>query len=137
MTAGTHGSTFGGNPLAMAVGNAVLDVVLEKGFLAGVDAIARVLRQRLATLVAEHPQVFAEVRGAGLLLGLRCVPPNTEVSDRLRAEGMLTATAGDNVVRLLPPLIIEQSHVDEAVAALGRVARQIEARQKEPAPAAG
>jgi acetylornithine/N-succinyldiaminopimelate aminotransferase len=85
MTAGTHGSTFGGNPLAMAVANAVLDVVLADGFLERVDAVARSLRRRLDGLVARYPKVLSEVRGAGLLLGLRCVVPNGEVLARLRA----------------------------------------------------
>src|SRR6185312_15386543 len=83
MTAGAHGSTFGGNPLAMAVANAVLDVVLADGFLPRVDRIARLFWRRLEGLVAEHPKVFSEVRGAGLLLGLRCVVPNTQVIDKL------------------------------------------------------
>jgi acetylornithine/N-succinyldiaminopimelate aminotransferase len=121
MTAGTHGSTFGGNPLAMAVANAVLDVVLADGFLERVDAVARSLRRRLDGLVARYPKVLSEVRGAGLLLGLRCVVPNGEVLARLRAEGMLAVTAAENVLRLAPPLIIDDIQVDEAVAILERV----------------
>src|SRR5437773_50757 len=103
MTAGTHGSTFGGNPLAMAAGNAVLDVVLAPGFLEKVRRTAILFKQRLAELKDRHPGVIAEVRGEGLLLGLRLVTPNTELVDELRAEKLLTAAAGDNVVRLLPP----------------------------------
>jgi acetylornithine/N-succinyldiaminopimelate aminotransferase len=122
MKAGSHGSTFGGNPLAMAVGNAVLDIVLADGFLPQVDRIARRLWARLESLVAKYPKVFAEVRGAGLLLGLRCVPPNTEIIDKLIENGLLTVGAGENVIRLLPPLIIEDSHVEEAMSALDRVA---------------
>ncbi len=121
MTAGTHGSTFGGNPLAMAVGNAVLDVVLADGFLARAEAVGRLLRRRLEDLVARHPGVLAEVRGAGLLLGLRCVVPSGDLLGRLRAEGLLAVTAADNVLRLAPPLIVEESHVDEALAILERV----------------
>ncbi len=121
MTAGTHGSTFGGNPLAMAVANAVLDVVLADGFLERVDAVARSLRRRLDGLVGRYPKVLSEVRGAGLLLGLRCVVPNGEVLARLRAEGMLAVTAAENVLRLAPPLIIDDIQVDEAVAILERV----------------
>ncbi len=124
MTPGTHGCTFGGNPLAMAVANAVLDVLLEKGFLERVDRIAGVLRPRLERLVAAYPKVLAELRGAGLLLGLKCVVPNTEMVSRLRHAGLLTVGAGDNVVRLLPPLIIDDSHVDEAVGIIEGVARQ-------------
>lgn len=122
MTAGSHGSTFGGNPLAMAVGNAVLDVLLEDSFLPRVDRVARILWKRLAALVAKYPSVFAELRGAGLLLGLRCVVPNNDVIDRAREHGLLSVGAGENVVRLLPPLIIDESHIDEAVGILDRVA---------------
>jgi len=122
MTVGTHGSTFGGNPLAMAVGNAVLDVMLDAGFLDRVQKMAKLLRGRLDTLVRHHPKIFAEVRGVGLLLGLRCVVPNTEMVARLREAGLLTAGAAENVIRLLPPLIIEERHVDEAAGILDRVA---------------
>jgi acetylornithine/N-succinyldiaminopimelate aminotransferase len=122
MTAGAHGSTFGGNPLAMAAGNAVLDVMLEEGFLPEVDRIARILWKQLAALVAEYPTVFAEIRGAGLLLGLRCVIPNTDVIDRMREHGLLSVGAGENVIRLMPPLIIDESHVEEAVGILDTVA---------------
>ncbi|MFQ5773998.1 MAG: aspartate aminotransferase family protein [Kiloniellaceae bacterium] len=121
MTAGTHGSTFGGNPLAMAVGNAVLDVLLGEGFLEAVERKAGVLSQRLEALVARHPKVLAEVRGAGLLLGLRCVVPNAEMAARLREAGLLTAPAAENVVRLLPPLVIEDAQIEEAAAILERV----------------
>jgi acetylornithine/N-succinyldiaminopimelate aminotransferase len=123
MTPGTHGSTYGGNPLATAVGNAVLDLMLEPGFLEGVDRIARVLWDRLEDLAARHPKVVAEVRGAGLLLGLRIQPEivNGTVVDRLRDAGLLTVGAGDNVVRLLPPLIITETQVDEAIAILDKV----------------
>ncbi len=120
LTAGSHGSTFGGNPLAMAAGNAVLDVVLADGFLSRVEAIAALMRDRLETLVARYPGVVTEVRGAGLLIGLRCEAPNTELLAAIRADGLLAATAGDNVLRLAPPLIIDESHVEEAVAILER-----------------
>ena len=120
MTGGTHGSTFGGNPLAMAVGNAVLDVVLADGFLPRVEEVAGLLRDRLEALVRRYPTVLTDVRGAGLLLGLRCEVPNTVLLDAVRGEGLLAATAGDNVLRLAPPLIIDESHVDEAVAILER-----------------
>ena len=111
MTAGTHGSTFGGNPLAMAVGNAVLDVVLAPGFLDRVRKIALLFKQRLAELKDRHPAVIAEVRGEGLLIGLRAVVPNGDLVDALRAEKLLTVAAGDNVVRLLPPLIIGEDEI--------------------------
>ena len=121
LTAGSHGSTFGGNPLAMAVGNAVLDIVLADGFLARVERIGVLLRQRLEALVRRHGSVIAEVRGAGLMIGLRCVVPVAEMVARLREEGLLSVGAGDNVVRLLPPLIIDESHIGEALEILERV----------------
>jgi len=118
MTTGSHGSTFGGNPLAMAVGNAVLDLVLEPEFLENVNRVANYLRQQLAMLVDKHPAVIEGVRGQGLLLGLKCRPPNTELADALRERGMLVVGAGDNVVRILPPLIISAEHVREATGIL-------------------
>jgi acetylornithine/N-succinyldiaminopimelate aminotransferase len=122
LTAGSHGSTFGGGPLATAVGNAVLDILLADGFLGNVERMSRTLRTRLEALIKRHPRVFSELRGAGLMLGLRCVVPNTEMVARLRDAGLLTVGAGDNVVRLLPPLIIDESHVEAALAILERVA---------------
>jgi len=124
MTAGTHGSTFGGNPLAMAVANAVLDVMLAPGFFAQVERVAGMLRERLDAAVAKYPKIFAERRGRGLLTGVKCVVPNTEIVDRLRGAGLLSVGAGDNVVRLLPPLIIEERHIDEAMGIIEGVARQ-------------
>ncbi len=121
MTPGSHGSTFGGNPLAMAAGNAVLDVVLADGFLPRVEEIAGLLRRRLETLVTRYPAVVSEVRGAGLLLGLRCEVANTDFLNAIRAEGLLAVTAGDNVLRMAPPLTIDESHVEEAVGVLERV----------------
>jgi acetylornithine/N-succinyldiaminopimelate aminotransferase len=115
MTAGTHGSTFGGNPLAMAAGNAVLDVMLAPGFLDHVRRAALVLKQKLASIKDRYPTVIAEVRGEGLLMGLRAVVPASELVDALRAEKMITVAAGDNVVRLLPPLIISETEIAEAV----------------------
>ncbi len=121
MTAGTHGSTYGGNPLAMAVGNAVLDALLEEGFLARAEATGKLLKSKLEALVAANPHVFAEVRGTGLMLGLKAVPANGEVIGALRDEGLLTVGAADNVIRLLPPLIIQEAQVEEAIEALERV----------------
>ena len=127
MTVGTHGSTFGGNPLAMAVGNAVLDVVLAPGFLERVERIGLLLKQRLAELKDSHPAVIAEIRGQGLLLGLRTHVPNTDFSAAARDQRLLTITAGENVVRLLPPLIIEEAEVAEALARLDRACAAVEA----------
>ncbi len=122
MTAGTHGSTFGGNPLAMAVANEVLTVMTEPGFLPRVERIAHALHSRLEALAKAYPKVFAEVRGKGLLVGFKCVVPNLEVVEKLRGAGLLTVAAGENVVRLLPPLIIDESHVEEAVGMIKAVA---------------
>jgi acetylornithine/N-succinyldiaminopimelate aminotransferase len=120
MVAGTHGSTFGGNPLAMAAAETVLDVILEDGFFDHVQEIAKLLWDETGKLVAEFPTVLAERRGNGLLLGLKCKLANTEVNKKLLANGLVTVVAGDNVVRLLPPLIIEASQVAEAVAIMRR-----------------
>jgi acetylornithine/N-succinyldiaminopimelate aminotransferase len=114
MTPGSHGSTFGGNPLAMAVGNAVLDVVLEPGFLEHVAQMGLRLKQRLAGLADEHSDIIAEVRGQGLMIGLKCKVENLQLLGALRDRGMLTVQAGDNVVRLLPPLIIGEDEIDLA-----------------------
>ena len=114
MTAGSHGSTYGGNPLAMAVGNAVLDVVLGEGFLEGVRHKSLIMRQKLAGLVDRYPTVLKDVRGEGLLLGLECRMPNTELVAAMRAEKMLAVVAADNVVRLLPPLTIGEEETAEA-----------------------
>ena len=124
MTPGTHGSTFGGNPLAMSVANAVLDVMLEPGFFATVEKTGALLRRRLDALAARHPKVQAEARGKGLLAGIKCVVPNTEMVERLRQAGLLTVGAGENVVRLLPPLIVAERQIDEAAEIIERVARQ-------------
>lgn len=133
MTLGTHGTTFGGNPLAMAVGNAVLDVVLAPGFLEHVQKTALRLRQSLAQLKDQHPDVIEEIRGEGLMLGLKLKTPNTDFVAQARAAGLLVVAAGDNVVRLLPPLIIGDSEVAEAVARLDKAAGAVEAALARPA----
>ena len=127
MGPGSHGTTFGGNPLAMAVGNAVMDVLLTPGFLAQVEQSGNMLRQRLEGLVRTHPAIFAEVRGKGLMLGLKTVPLNTDVIEKLRAAGLLTVGAGDNVIRILPPLIIGAAEINEAIGLLDQVAREMAA----------
>ncbi len=121
---GTHGTTFGGNPLACAAANAVLDVVLAPGFLAEVDRRARVLWRALEGLVAEYPSVFEEARGAGLILGLKCAVPAGEVQAAFTAEGLLSVTAGENVVRLVPPLVITDADIADAVEMMRRGARR-------------
>jgi acetylornithine/N-succinyldiaminopimelate aminotransferase len=129
MVAGTHGSTYGGNPLAMAVGNAVLDQMLAEGFMDHVQKIASHLRQQLVMIVERNGDIFEEVRGQGLLLGLKCKPPNTEVGAAFRARGLITAGAGDNVVRLLPPLIIEAQHVTEAIGMIEAACADLRSQQ--------
>ena len=114
MTAGTHGTTFGGNPLAMAVGNAVLDVILAEGFIEHVAQMGLVLKQRLAELKDRHPNIIEQVRGEGLMIGLKTRVLNTDFAAAARAAHLLTVPGGDNVVRLLPPLIITEDDIAEA-----------------------
>jgi acetylornithine/N-succinyldiaminopimelate aminotransferase len=137
MTAGTHGSTFGGNLLAMAAVNATLDVMLAPGFFDHVKRIAILFKQRLAEIKDRYPALIAEVRGEGLLVGLRAVVPAGELVEALRAENVLAVGAGDNVVRLLPPLIISEQEIAEGVARLDRACARLTgmhaAQQKEAA----
>jgi acetylornithine/N-succinyldiaminopimelate aminotransferase len=130
MTPGSHGSTFGGNPLAMAVGNAVLDIVLAPGFLDHVAAMGLRLKQRLAALKDEHPSIIEEVRGEGLMLGLKCKVPNQSLVQALAAERMLTVQAGDNVVRFLPPLIVGEAEISEACAKIEAACVALEAQAR-------
>jgi acetylornithine/N-succinyldiaminopimelate aminotransferase len=130
MSPGTHGSTFGGNPLAMAAGNAVLDVVTKPGFLEHVRDVALLFKQRLAEIKDRHSSVIAEVRGEGLLIGLKCNVPNGELIDALRAEKLLSVAAGDNVARLVPPLIVTDAEVAEAIARIDRACTAIERSRK-------
>jgi acetylornithine/N-succinyldiaminopimelate aminotransferase len=133
MTTGTHGSTFGGNPLAMAVANAVLDVVTADGFLDRVRKNSLLFKQRLAELKDRYATVIAEVRGEGLLIGLRMLPPVSEMVDELRNEKMITVAAGDNVVRLLPPLIIGENEIAEACARIDRACAKLAKAHPRPA----
>jgi acetylornithine/N-succinyldiaminopimelate aminotransferase len=130
MQPGTHGSTFGGNPLACAAGNATLDVMLEDGFFQHVRQIGLLFKQRLAEIKDRFPGVVAEVRGEGLLLGVRCVVPNGQLVDALRDEHLLAVGAGDNVVRLYPPLIISEAEVGEAMGMLERACVRLASAQK-------
>jgi acetylornithine/N-succinyldiaminopimelate aminotransferase len=118
MTPGSHGSTFGGNPLAVAAANAVLDVMLKPGFFQHVQKMSLLLKQKLASVVDRHPGVLAEVRGEGLLIGVKAVVPSGDLVTALRNEKLLTVGAGDNVVRFLPPLIVTESEIDESIARL-------------------
>ena len=125
MTIGTHGSTFGGNPLAMAAASALLDVMLADGFLDRVRRTSLVLKQKLAEIKDRYPAIIAEVRGEGLLVGLRCLVPSGELVNELHRERMVTVAAGDNVVRLLPPLIVTEQEVAEGVRRLDRACARI------------
>ncbi len=126
MTAGTHGSTYGGNPLGCAVGCAVLETVAEPEFLADVSRRAGALRQSLEGLIAEHPDVFEEVRGTGLMLGLKCKATNIDVVNAGYDNEVITVPAADNVIRLLPALNITEEDIAEATKRLGAAATQVE-----------
>jgi len=115
MTAGTHGTTFGGNPLAMAAGHAVLDVVLAPDFLEHVNKTANIMKQALSALIDRYPHIVRNIRGIGLLAGLECVVSNNEVITALRQEKMLAVAAGDNIMRLLPPLTMTEDEMREGL----------------------
>jgi len=127
MTKGTHGSTYGGNPQATEVGNAVLDVMLAPGFLDDVVRKSDLWGQKLKSLAALHPKIFVETRGKGMMRGLVCAIPNTKVTAALRDEKLLTVEAGENVVRFLPPLVVTEDQLDEAAAMINRAATKLEA----------
>ena len=123
MTPGSHGSTFGGNPLAMSIGNAVLDIVLKKGFLSNVQKIAKYLHAELSKLQREFPKVIKEVRGQGLLVGLQMQKDQTKFIKKLMDNRLLTIRAGENVIRLLPPLTVNKKEIDQAVTILKKVCK--------------
>jgi len=125
MTAGTHGSTYGGNPLGCAVGTAVMDHITAPGFLAEVNRKAAFLRQKLEGLIATHPNVFTEIRGTGLMLGLKCAPPNIDVVNAGYDNLVITVPAADNVIRLLPPLTITDQDMNQALTRLQKTAEQL------------
>jgi acetylornithine/N-succinyldiaminopimelate aminotransferase len=120
MTPGSHGSTFGGNPLAVAAANAVLDVMLKPGFFEHAQRMSLLLKQKLASVVDRYPDVLADVRGEGLLIGLKAVVPSGDLVNALRDQKLLTVGAGDNVVRFLPPLIVTETEIEESVQRLDR-----------------
>ncbi len=130
MTPGTHGSTFGGNPLAVAAGNAVIDEVTKPGFLDHVRQMALLFRQRLAEIKDRHPSIIAEVRGEGLLIGLKAEIPSGELIDACRAEKLLAVGAGDNVARLLPPLIVTAAEIADAMTRIDRACTALERAHK-------
>jgi acetylornithine/N-succinyldiaminopimelate aminotransferase len=129
MTPGSHGSTFGGNPLAVAVANAVLDVMLKPGFFEHVQRASLLLKQKLASVVDRHPDIVSEVRGEGLLIGLKAAVPSGDLVGALRAEKLLTVGAGENVVRFLPPLIVSETEIEESIRRLERACVTLSARQ--------
>jgi acetylornithine/N-succinyldiaminopimelate aminotransferase len=120
MVPGSHGSTFGGNPLAVAAANAVLDVMLKPGFFEHAQRMSLLLKQKLASVVDRYPEVLADVRGEGLLIGLKAVVPSGDLVNALRDQKLLTVGAGDNVVRFLPPLIVTEAEIEESVQRLDR-----------------
>ncbi|MTV17154.1 aspartate aminotransferase family protein [Bradyrhizobium elkanii] len=135
MAPGSHGSTFGGNPLAVAAANAVLDVMLKPGFFEHVQKMSLLLKQKLASVVDRYPGVLSEVRGEGLLIGVKAVVPSGDLIAALRNEKLLTVGAGDNVVRFLAPLIVTEAEIDTSITALERACSVLSAVQ--PKKAAG
>ena len=131
MTPGSHGSTFGGNPLAIAAANAVLDVMLKPGFFDHVQKMSLLLKQKLASVVDRYPAVLSEVRGEGLLIGVKAVVPSGDLVNALRDQKLLTVGAGDNVVRFLAPLIVSESEIEQSVACLERACVALSARSVE------
>ncbi len=129
MAPGSHGSTFGGNPLAVAAANAVLDVMLKPGFFEHARKMSLLFKQKLASVVDRYPDVLAEVRGEGLLIGLKAVMPSGDLVNALRDEKLLTVGAGENVVRFLPPLIVTESEIEESIQRLERACAALSGNQ--------
>jgi acetylornithine/N-succinyldiaminopimelate aminotransferase len=129
MTVGTHGTTYGGNPLAMAVGNAAIDLATAPGFLDHVNKIANYLGQQLGSLVAGHPGIFESVRGQGMMLGLKMKVPSGDFIAAAREAGLIVLPAGDNVVRLLPPLTLSEAEAREGVELMGKAAASLETQK--------
>jgi acetylornithine/N-succinyldiaminopimelate aminotransferase len=121
MTAGTHGSTFGGNPLAMSVGNAVLDQIFKKGFLSNVKKLSEYFHNELNKLKKEFPKTIKEVRGVGFLIGLQLFNDQTKFIQRLMDNKLLTIKAADNVIRILPPLNVKKKEIDLAIKIIKKV----------------
>lgn len=135
MTVGTHGTTYGGNPLAMAVGNAAMDLATAPGFLDHVNKVANYLNQQLGALVAGHPAIFESVRGQGMMLGLKMKVPNGDFIAAARDAGLIVLPAGDNVVRLLPPLILTEEEARQGVELMGKAAAALETKVAAHSPA--
>jgi len=135
MGPGSHGSTFGGNPLAVAAANAVLDIMLKPGFFDHVQKMSLLLKQKLASVVDRYPEVLSEVRGEGLLIGVKAVVPSGDLVTALREEKLLTVGAGDNVVRFLAPLIVSEAEIAQSVQSLERACSALVAAQARKAAA--
>ncbi len=133
MTPGSHGSTFGGNPLAVAAAGAVLDVMLKPGFFEHVQRMSLLLKQKLASVVDRYSGIISEVRGEGLLVGVKAVVPSADLVAALRAQNLLTVSAGDNVVRFLPPLIVTEAEIDQSVGMLERACVKLSNAQSKQA----
>src|SRR6201993_1899814 len=133
MAPGTHGSPFGGNPLAVAAANAVLDVMLKPGFFDHVQKMSLLIKQKLASVVDRYPTILSEVRGEGLLVGVKAVVPSGDLVAALRGERLLTVGAGDNVVRFLAPLIVNESEIDHSVQCLERACVDLSSKVKQAA----
>jgi acetylornithine/N-succinyldiaminopimelate aminotransferase len=133
MAPGSHGSTFGGNPLAVAAANAVLDVMLKPGFFDHVQKMSLLLKQKLASAVDRYPSILAEVRGEGLLIGVKAVVPSADLVAALRDERLLTVGAGDNVVRFLAPLIVSEAEIEHSVQSLERACVALASKQEKAA----
>lgn len=123
MTTGTHGSTYGGNPLAMAVGRTVFNIVSDHAFLKNVEEMGTYLSKSLKKLASSYPDIIEEARGLGLLQGIKCIPNHKLMMSKLEEKGLLLAPAGDNVLRFLPPLIVEKQHIDDALSILESVCK--------------
>jgi acetylornithine/N-succinyldiaminopimelate aminotransferase len=133
MAPGSHGSTFGGNPLAVAAANAVLDVMLKPGFFDHVQKMSLLIKQKLASVVDRYPTILSEVRGEGLLVGVKAVVPSGDLVNALRGERLLTVGAGENVVRFLAPLIVNESEIDHSVQCLERACADLAGKVKQAA----
>ncbi len=127
MKAGSHGSTYGGNPMGCAIGNEVVDIMLEDGFLETVRERARTLNQKISRLLDAHPDVFESIRGEGLLLGIKCKVPVGDVVSASYEQNLLTVPAGDNVLRVIPPLVVTDEEIEEAVSKLDAAASAVSA----------
>src|SRR6185369_12863833 len=123
MTQGTHGGTYGGNPLATAVGNAVLDIILQDGFMDNVRKMGDLIKSELGKVMNDFPHLIDEVRGIGLMLGIKMKLPTGDIVKRLRYNGLLTiAASNDNVIRFMPPLVITEEDIHEAISILRKTA---------------